>query len=308
MKHLINVKTTKISWLKDWNPTKLGGVISDLYYPESIDELVEIVKVCQDNKREFYVFGHTSNSYLLPSFSPDVVISILYLNGYTETEEAITTECGVHSKWLAKYMVGCGYKGFEGLIDLPGTVSGAIYGNAGCYGCLISDYLLSVLVLNKRGQLVEFKKSELGFDHRSSKFKTGEIRGTIIKATFSKVEGDKELLKEKAKLNHANRLETQPGPSNNLGTIFLKDEYTIFGNWIRRIGRYFAKMLHKPENAPIILKFKLLLAGYPKLSKYLSGMDRFIWNDENAHVAFEDFLQMRKKLFKHNRLEIEIFK
>ena len=81
MKHFRKVNTNKISWLNIKNAAG-GGIINDLYYPESISELVEIVRECQSSRRDYYVFGHTSNSYFLPGFSPDVVILILYLKGY----------------------------------------------------------------------------------------------------------------------------------------------------------------------------------------------------------------------------------
>lgn len=306
MKHFRSIPTNKISWL-NIKSQKSGGVISDLYYPEDIEELKQIVIQCQKEHRKYYVFGHTSNSYLLPSFSPDVVISVLYLKGYNETDKTITVECGMHSKVFAKMMVDKGCQGFEGLINLPGTVSGAIYGNAGCYGCLMSDRMISAKVLLSSGDIVELSKNELGFEERTSKLKEGIISGTILTVKFEKIKGDVNELKRKAKYAHENRLKTQPGPANNLGSIFTKDELTTYGNWIRRIGRYIAKLLQISENSHSILKLKLFLSGYPSLEKYLFDMNRFMWKDENAHKAFNKYLKLRKILYKHNKLEIEIF-
>lgn len=270
--------------------------------------MIEIVRYCQKNNREYYVFGHTSNSYFLPSFSPDVVISVLKLKGFTETAELITVECGMPTKTLAKFMVERGYIGFEGLIDLPGTVSGGIYGNAGCFGCLISDHLVSVRLLNFTGEIIEYSRDQLNFQNRTSTLKEGHIKGTILSASFNKIEGNKDQLKQKAQLNHENRLATQPEPVNNLGSVFKPDVLTPFGNWIRRIGKYSAKILRLKEDNHKILKLKLFLSGYIHLEKYLFDMNRFIWADKNAHMAFEEFLKLRKKLFKNNNFEIELFK
>lgn len=305
MKHFSNVPTNKINWLKH---NKLGGVISDLYYPETIDEMICIVRQCQSLKKDFYVFGHLSNSYLLPSFSPEIVISIINLREYSETEKMITVECGMHTKVLAKMMVENGYVGFEGLVDLPGTVSGAVYGNAGCYGCLISDHLVSVRILTSSGEILDFTKDSLGFQERTSSLKSGIIKGTILTATFEKIEGDKNELKNGAMHAHTHRLASQPGPGDNLGSIFKRDELTTLGNWIRRIGRYTSKMLNLPEESSNILKLKLFLSGYPSLGKYLFDLNRFIWKDEKANEAFEKYIKLRKKLFRHNEFEIEIFR
>ena len=279
-----------------------------MYYPESIDELVDIVLQCQNERQEYYVFGHTSNSYFLPSFSPDVVISILRLRGYVEEEGKITVECGMYSKVLAKMMIEKGFQGFEGLVDLPGTVSGAIYGNAGCYGCLMSEKMLSAKILSENGEIVDYSKDEFGFKERSSKLKEKLIRGTILTVTFEEIKGDVEKMKKKAQFAHEDRLKNQPGPVNNLGSIFKRDELTILGTWLRRIGRYTAKIIKIPEDSHSILKLKLFLAGYYDLEKYLFDINRFIWKDSTSHKAFERYLDLRKKLYKNNDLEIEIFK
>lgn len=306
MRHYQNIRINKISWLKI-NDLQ-GGVINNLYYPESIEEFIDIVRFCHNNNQKYYVFGHTSNSYFLPSFSPNVVISVIELKGFTETYNSITVECGMHTKVLARMMVENGYVGFEGLVDLPGTVSGAVYGNAGCYGCLISDRLVSVRILTSSGEILDYTKDRLGFQERSSSLKNGQIQGTILTVTFEKVNGDKEESRRKAVYAHKHRLMTQPGPVNNLGSIFKNSTPTRYGNWIRRIGKYSAKFLRLPENDHKILKLKLLLCGYPALAKYLFDLNRFIWTDDNAHKAFDDYLNLRNKLYKHNDFEIEVFK
>lgn len=307
MKHFRKVNTNKISWLNIKDNDFLGGEINDLYYPESISELVEIVRECQSTGREYYVFGHTSNSYFLPSFSPDVVIITLYLKGYYETADTITVECGMHTKVLAKLMIDEGCSGFEGLIDLPGTVSGAVYGNSGCYDCLISDRLISVQVLTPEGNIVNYQKENLGFSNRSSFFKEKIIRGIILTIVFAKILGNVDEIRQKAVIAHEDRIQTQPGPTNNLGSIFKKDELTTKGKWICRICRFAAKILHMSEHDHFILKLKLLLAGYPHLEKYLFDTNRFMWVDNNSRNAFNVYLQFRKVMYKYNEFEIEIY-
>lgn len=213
----------------------------------------------------------------------------------------------MHTKTLAKLMVNGGYSGFEGLIDLPGTVSGAVYGNSGCYNCLISDRLISVRVLTPAGNIVDYQKENLGFSNRSSFFKEKILKGIILTIVFAKVHGDINEIKQKSIIAHMDRMRNQPGPTNNLGSIFKRDELTAKGQWICRICRFTAKILHKSEHDHSILKFKLLLAGYPHLGKYLFDMNRFMWVDINSHNAFNDYLRLRKAMYKNNKFEIEIF-
>lgn len=268
---------------------------------------MEIVKECQSDGRHYYVFGHTSNSYFLPSFSPDVVILTLYLKGYCETDNTITVECGMHTKTLAKLMVDENCSGFEGLVDLPGTVAGAVYGNSGCYGCLISDRLISLKVLTSQGNIINYSKENLGFGNRSSLLKQKILDGVILTIVFAKVKGNANEIRRKSVIAHENRITTQPGPKNNLGSIFKKDELTLKGKRVCRICRLVAKILRKSEHDHSILKLKLLLVGYPHLEKYLFNMNRFMWVDINSHNAFNDYLKLRKVMFKNNEFEIEIY-
>ena len=169
--------------------------------------------------------------------------------------------------------------------------------------------------VNGNRELLEFTTNSLNFlagyrpDSNPTYFRImlPQIKGTILTATFEKVKGDATEINNKAEQAHKDRLATQPGPLNNLGSIFKKDEFTNYGIWINRIARYTAKLLHKPESHHSIIKLQCTLAGFPKLAKYLFNLNRFIWQDKNAHIAFKQYLELRKKIFKHNNLEIEIF-
>jgi len=129
-----------------------------------------------------------------------------------------------------------------------------------------------------------------------------------LTVTFEKVKGYINMIQEKAKNVHIGRLKTQPEPTNNLGSIFKRDEATTLGMWISRIGRLVSILFHIPSNNRSILKLKLFLLGYKELGKYLFDLNRFIWIDSNAHKAFNQYLLLRKKLYKNNEFEIEIFK
>ena len=63
-----NVDIGKICWLN--LPGVNMGKIQNLYYPETVDELVEVCRALQKHDEPFYVFGHMSNSYFKNTFTP----------------------------------------------------------------------------------------------------------------------------------------------------------------------------------------------------------------------------------------------
>lgn len=87
--------------------------------------------------------------------------------------------------------------GFNFLANIPGSVGGAVVGNAGCYGKEIKDVLRAVEVFNvKTGKIIAMKPSELGFDYRHSKLKD-HPELVVLSAIFRLAKIDKkQALKE----------------------------------------------------------------------------------------------------------------
>lgn len=146
-------------------------------------------------------------------------------------------------------MVELGVKGFEGLVDLPGTVGASIYGNAGCFGCSINQILIDVDYITPNGELVRLPKDELKIQHRSTAFKAHEIEGVIISARLICEEGDKTALKEKADKNHAIREQSQPSPANNLGSIFKESSnWSFVGKFVKALAKCYGIYLIRKKN------------------------------------------------------------
>lgn len=301
MKTIYNVNFSDFSWLKN---VKTGGV-KCLFYPENIEELKDIcLKIWKENK-PLYVFGHTSNCYFLPSFSPDCVVSTLKLKDYKEFDDYVLCQPGAHIKNISRQMVEQGIVGYSGLVDLPGTVGAAVFGNAGCYGCEIADVFLEADVLQSNGDIVTYNKEQMMFARRTSALKQQKIEGVILTVKLCKRKGD--LKKEKHLANEAHRLrvETQPGPSKNLGSCFMSGTRTFYFKVITKLVNIYIKVLNK--NYKESLRITLNLLGYKHLIPYLFDWNRFIWIDENAAFAFNDYVKLYKRLHKGAKLEIRVY-
>lgn len=122
-----NVSINKIAWLKIPNP----GVIKNLFIPESRAELEELCCKLYSEKKQFDVIGHTSNILYYSTYNPENVVSTRKVNFYSVHDNVIECDCGVNVSKLSREMVEFGFEGFEGLVDLPGTIGAAIFGNSG---------------------------------------------------------------------------------------------------------------------------------------------------------------------------------
>lgn len=303
-----NVAVYDICWL---NHAK-GGIIKTFYEPESKEELIEVCRRLYKDGKKFDLIGHTSNIYFLPNYNVDIMVSTRKVKDVQYEDKKIIADCGASVSTLARNMVKEGIKGFDGLIDLPGTVAASVYGNASCFGCSINALLESFELLKPNGEIILLKPEDLKLERRSSALKRGEMEGIILSVCLKKDIGDLEMIKLSAERHHQKRISTQPAPKDNLGSI-----YKSSGGWsrksimIRLIANCFSLILllmGKKRSNIKREKIKLMLSmlGEKQLQPYVYGWNRYIWKDEKSHDLFWKFHYIHQKLFKKSDFEIEI--
>lgn len=159
-----------------------GGKVDYWWLPNDLSELIYVGKLLYGNNQNFITIGHTSNIYFKNSFNIPHILDTKKLASFSLEDNIIVCDCGVPIAKLSKWAVEQGIMGYEGMINLPGTVAGAIVGNSGCYNCGIDKILRSVEVLTPDGEILNIDVSNLNYQFRSSAFKTEELKGIILRA------------------------------------------------------------------------------------------------------------------------------
>jgi len=117
-----------------------------------------------------------------------------------------------------RWLVGQGLAGLEAWAGTPGTVGGALHGNAHFKGVNIGDLVREVRVLDRRGDLRTLPASEMAFGYDSSRLQTsGEI---AVSAVFTVTTGAPDALRAIARGSLAYRKRTQPLDVPSAGCIF----------------------------------------------------------------------------------------
>lgn len=300
-----NISAQKISWVKS-NRVALDNstCIKNLYYPDSVSELSCLLSMlCMGG---VVVIGYSSNTLYLPSFKADNVVCTKYINQWTETNDTLICDCGVSVSSLSKYAVEKGYKGFEGLTDLPGTIASAVYGNSGCRGCSVNALVKSFSLFDDKGQVKEYSAKDLKVSYRSTSLKRGELKGTILQVTLTKIQGNPIELKRIADHNHVIRKAQQPSVLNNLGTTINGGNSPTckgrFLHYLERIIQFVTRNNDTRNSYPLLLK----LIGKRKYVPYVYYWNRYMFLDEKSHMLFDDYVSFVKTLYSDAKLEIEI--
>lgn len=304
-----DIKSSSITWFPKSYPEEVG-TISALYQPESRAELIELGKRFYSTGQTFRVIGHCSNIYIEPSFSADNIISTRKLNSWIVSDDYIECDCGVIVSLLAKSMVKEGIKGFDGLTDLPGTLAGSIYGNSSCYGFSINAILLDFDVLLPTGEIKRLTPAMLNATYRMTDFKRGKINGIIVSARLKKDLGDKQTIEKEAERIHKLRIETQPSPAYNLGSMYRnRGRHTVLFHIVKTLAVLCAKVTKNRGNKKEAIRYYFLkILGASDLLPYTGNeLNRYYWRDEKAHSVFPIFLRLHKLLYTRSDLEIEIW-
>lgn len=81
-----------------------------------------------------------------------------------------------------------GLTGLEFASGIPGTLGGALVGNAGCYGHEIGNFLVEALVLRRDGTLAHLGPEDFAFDYRTTKLR--ESGDVVLEVTLKLNKGD----------------------------------------------------------------------------------------------------------------------
>lgn len=167
------------------------------------DEFIHTLEIAQNYQLSFLVIGSGSNLLVADSGVEGLVIKNSFL-GIKAEDNSVTVQSGTPLSQLVNFSIENNLAGLHKLTGIPGTVGGAIYGNAGAYGQSISDCLESVTVYG-HGQIVKLTPDECGFDYRQSCFKQNPQ--IILSAQFKLLPTEKISLAQEAKHILSQRLE-----------------------------------------------------------------------------------------------------
>jgi len=194
--------------LKKYTTFRVGGRAKYFFVAKTEKDLIEAIKTAKKMKLPFFILGGGSN----------VLISD---RGY----KGLVIKFG---QPLSLYVS----RGLEWAAGIPGTVQGAVYGNAGAFGKSMKDAVKEVKVFDAQTEKIKiFKNKDCQFSYKNSIFKKKNdqiILSVKIKTKKSNSKKIKEYLKYKK--------ETQPLNFPSAGSIFKNPAGFFTGELIEKCG------------------------------------------------------------------------
>lgn len=216
---------------------KIGGIVDVVIKPQ-IDSLAEIIEILKYNEIPYFVIGGGTNCLIMDSGVDGVAIltdsfkDIKVLPSEDSFRE-VYAEAGCPLKKIINICTDLGLSGMEGLAGIPGSIGGAIAGNAGSFGYEIKDVLKSIDIILPENGKKRLDVSEIRFDYRRVFLPEGSI---IIGATLLLKKDDPHHVLEKVRFYAKEKSLRQPLSKRSAGCVFKNPEGLFAGKLIDEAG------------------------------------------------------------------------
>ncbi|MDO8752768.1 MAG: UDP-N-acetylmuramate dehydrogenase [Anaerolineales bacterium] len=222
--------------LAPYTSSRIGGFADILVMVKSTNELRDVMKVVWEHEIPYYVLGGGSNVLV----SDQGVRGVVVLNRAKEVrfesgnQPAVWCESGVIFSNLANRCASKGLAGLEWAATVPGTIGGAVYGNAGAFGGEMSRSLIWAEMLTTDG-LENFSVEQMGYGYRTSVLKRAENKAIVLSALLRLTNSTKEEVSAKIEEFSERRKSTQP-PGASMGSMFKNPQGDHAGRLIEAAG------------------------------------------------------------------------
>jgi UDP-N-acetylmuramate dehydrogenase len=218
-----NEPLAPFTWLKT------GGPAQYFITPRHADELAEVVRLCHQTQVPLRVLGGGSNLLVRDEGVAGVVLHLSdpIFSRIEVDGNRITAGAGASLSQLISQTVKAGLAGLDVLVGIPGTVGGALHGNAGGKSGDIGQHVRTARVLTIAGEVFVRQEDELSFAYRFSSL--NEL--IILEACFELHPEDPEEITRRMRKLWIMKKATQPLTFQSAGCVF-KNPRGMSAGWL----------------------------------------------------------------------------
>ncbi|MBI3115505.1 MAG: UDP-N-acetylmuramate dehydrogenase [Candidatus Kerfeldbacteria bacterium] len=203
--------------LARYSTYRIGGPARFFLEAHTTDDVVAAIRLARAQGLPYAMLGSGSNTLIADQGFAGLVI-VARAQHLTFDRQRVTAEAGVKLSVLTVVAAQHGFGGLEFLIGVPGTVGGAIYGNAGSRDAAIGNRVASVEILDAAGRRVALSAEECAFGYRTSRFKT--TKEPIVQAVLVLPPGDRVTLERQIATVIRAKNAKQPTHDQSAGCMF----------------------------------------------------------------------------------------
>jgi UDP-N-acetylmuramate dehydrogenase len=214
----------------------IGGPAEFFVEMSKREAIQEVLEGAAERGIPYLLLGAGTNLLIADAGIEGLVIRVVNREHHVDGRQ-LRAGAGLKMMRLARIAADAGLRGFEFAIGVPGTVGGAVYQNAGCWGKELREVLVEVEGFMPGVGRKTWKPADLHFTYRSSALREGPLKGALVfEAKIQLERGDGEAAKAVMAKLTKERNETQPIKTKNCGSVFKNPLGDSAGRLVQAAG------------------------------------------------------------------------
>lgn len=228
---------------------KVGGLADYFATVTTTDQLLNLLRWARTVDLPYFMLGGGSNILISDAGVRGLVVHnrcrAVQVTRSPHADEAderphFLAESGAALAGAARQSIRAGLTGLEWAVSVPGTLGGAVVGNAGAHGGEIKDNLYSALLMDEEGELCEYRLADFQYAYRNSALKRlqplrAAFKPVVLSANFRLCDADADEVRQRAEQFLNQRRRTQP-VEPSLGSTFMNPPGDYAGRLIEEAG------------------------------------------------------------------------
>ena len=219
--------------LAPYTSFRIGGPATLLATPADREDLKRALAFAGSEGLPVHVLGGGSNTLVRDGGFRGMAIYLNLFQALERRGDAVAAGAGVRASRLLAFCCRQGLAGLEFLSGVPGTVGGAVWGNAGAWGGATADVLATVELVTAAGEERTLWRREIPFRYRASGLPAGSV---VTQAAFALAPGDATAIRRRISGYLVRRNVGQPVEFRSAGSIFKNPPGEYAGRLVERAG------------------------------------------------------------------------
>lgn len=180
--------------LSEYTNIHIGGPADFMAFIRDQNIFIDFYHFCRQQNLTFLALGEGTNVFFPVDGFRGCVVKIGFDGISLASGNILVAEAGASVYDITNFTIKHRLSGFEFLSGIPGTIGGAVFGNAGAYGDNVGNYLIRAKILTQTGDLLFVNNEFFDFAYRYSSLKS--TPAYILQAEFQLRKGDAAQIKE----------------------------------------------------------------------------------------------------------------
>ncbi len=233
--HLIQGKVLLNHAVAPYTTYHLGGPAAAFVEPHDVEDLSQLLHTLNCGQIPHLMLGGGSNVLFADEGYQGVVIRLgRGFSGIHIEGDKVRVKAGTKLVTVMNKAREAGLGGVEFFAGIPGTIGGAVVGNAGAKKAWIGPTVEELTIVTPRGEVKKLTKSEYQYSYRYSSLK---LSGNVLVEVVLKLKKEpKDVIEQKVKDYFKTRRGKQPRVEKNAGSVFKNPEGNFAGRLTESLG------------------------------------------------------------------------